>query len=288
MGEDGVGERHLDDEGLEEGNLDRPPRVEGQAISGVVTDFDGVPLVGVRVEVAASGGGDLDLLPVLTDGEGRYTVEGLAAGRYDMRYVLGRVKARTLAVPTGTDQLRVKLARPQGILLVTRTPPDAEPPDVVYFTLMRHGPKGPVREHVGRTLKRSMLLWSIRPGRYTVTAWGGPYLPIAVKDVDVREGEPAPEVEVVFSVTGAAIEGSVVDDTGKGIPALIGWRRLDGACHVPHHLRSFPSGPAGQFSVRGLPGGRYRFNAFVEGQSIVATEQTVADEQTASVTLTLG
>ena len=31
-------------------------------------------------------------------------------------------------------------------------------------------------------------------------------LPVAVKDVQVREGEPAPEVEVVFSVTGGAIE----------------------------------------------------------------------------------
>ncbi len=277
------GERHLGDD-----ELDRPPMVEGQSISGVVTDFEGVPLVGVRVEVAASGGSDLDLLPVLTDGEGRYSVEGLAAGRYDMRYVLGRVKARTLAVPTGTDQLRVKLARPQGILLVTRTPPELTPPDVVYFTLTRHAPNGAVREHVGRTLKRSVLLWSIRPGRYTVTAWGGPYLPIAVKDVDVREGEPAPEVEVVFSVTGGAIEGSVLNAAGDGVPALIGWRRLDGRTHVPRHLRSLRTAPSGQFAVRGLPGGRYRVNAYVEGKSIVADEQTIADEESASVTLTLG
>ena len=282
-----MGESYPEDKHPEQDDLDRPPTVEGHCISGVVTDFDGVPLVGVRVEVAASGGGDLDLLPVLTDGEGRYSVEGLAAGRYDMRYVLGRVKARTLAVPTGTDQLRVKLARPQGILLVTRTPPDAAPPDVVYFTLTRHSPKGAVREHVGRTLKRSMLLWSIRPGRYTVTAWGGPYLPVAVKDVDVREGEPAPEVEVVFSVTGGALEGAVVGGDDKGVAALIGWRRLDGDIHVPHHLRSFPTGPDGKFAVRGLPGGRYRVNAFVQGQRIVEAEQTVEEEGTSSVQLTL-
>lgn len=281
-GENRAGESHLDSD-----DLDRPPTVEGQSISGVVTDFDGVPLVGVCVEVAASGGGDLDLLPVLTDGAGRYSVEGLAAGRYDMRYVLGRVKARTLAVPTGTDQLRVKLARPQGIVLVTRTPPDLTPPDVVNFTLARHAQKGALREHVGRTLKRSVLLWSIRPGRYTVTAWGGPFLPVAVKDVDVREGEPAPEVEIVFSVTGGALEGIAVDAAGNGVRALIGWRRLDGTTHVPYHLRSFPSTPSGHFAVRGLPGGRYRLNAYVEGKSIVSTEQTIADEESASVTLTL-
>ena len=57
----------------------KPPAVEGGTISGAVTDFEAVPLVGVRVEVATSGGADLDLLPVLTDGDGRFTLTGLAA-----------------------------------------------------------------------------------------------------------------------------------------------------------------------------------------------------------------
>ena len=100
-----------------------PPEVEGGSIAGSVTDFDGVPLVGVRVEAAVSGGADLDLLPVLTDGDGQFALSGLAEGRYDLRFVLGQVRARTLAVPTGTDQLRISLARPQGILLKIKTPP---------------------------------------------------------------------------------------------------------------------------------------------------------------------
>ena len=106
-------------------DLSRPPEVEGASIAGRVTDFQGEPLVGVRVEAADSGGADLDLLPVLSDGNGHFEVDGLAEGtRYDLRFRIGTVKARTLAVPVGTDQLLVKLARPQGILLVVKTAGD--------------------------------------------------------------------------------------------------------------------------------------------------------------------
>ena len=67
--------------------LDLPPEVEGASIAGTVNDFQGVPLVGVRVEVAESGGADLDLLPVLTDGTGGFRVTGLAeVTRYDLRF----------------------------------------------------------------------------------------------------------------------------------------------------------------------------------------------------------
>ena len=72
-----------------------------------MTDFEGIPLVGVRVEAAERGGADLDLLPrARRDGDGRLSVvKGLAPeGRYDLRFTLGRVVARTLAVPAGTDQ----------------------------------------------------------------------------------------------------------------------------------------------------------------------------------------
>ncbi len=273
-------ETHYGDE------LDLPPDVVGYTIAGHVTDFDEVPLVGVRVEAAMSGGADLDLLPVLTDGEGRFAVDGLAAGRYDLRFALGRVKARTLAVPTGTDQLQVRLARPQGILLVTKTETGATPPPIVHFVLHRHGKNKVVREHFGRTLKRRLLLWSIRPGRYTLTAWGGPFLPVVVQGVDVAEKEPAPEVEVVFGPTGGEVHGQVLrgDEPQE---ARVAWRRIDKPGHAPRHLTTVTTDDAGRFVTRGLPAGRYVFSAWDGNDALADHELDVDDEAKHEVTLVL-
>lgn len=272
-----------DSETLFGDDMDQPPLVVGYAIAGHVTDFDGNPLVGVRVEAAMSGGADLDLLPVLTDGEGRFAVEGLAAGRYDLRFALGRVKARTLAVPTGTDQLQVRLARPQGILLVTKTETGAEPPSLVHFVLHRHGANKVVREHFGRTLKRRLLLWSIRPGRYTLTAWGGGYLPVVVREIDVAEKEPAPEVEVVFGPEGGAVEGQVVGAS----QVQVAWRRLDQPSHVPRHLTTQTTDEQGRFVTRGLPAGRYLFTAWDGESRLVDHELDVEEESSCTVQLEL-
>jgi len=269
-------------------DLTRPPAVEGGTISGRVTDGQGGPLVGVRVEAAETGGADLDLLPVLTDGRGDFAVEGLAPGaRYDLRFMLGTVKARALAVPTGTDQLRVKLARPQGILLIVKTDPGRPPPPMRYVVLDRAGPSGPVREYVGRTLRSRLLLWRIRPGTYTVTVWGGSYLPVQAHGVTVMEGQPAPEVEIVLGPLGGAVGGEVTDATGHACPALLSWRRVDRPGHAPLHMTTLRSTPHGDFLVRGLPTGRYRISGWSEEHGIGDVEVDVVEEQSASVTLML-
>jgi len=269
------------------GGLDLPPEVEGESIAGTVTDFQGVPLVGVRVEVAETGGADLDLLPVLTDGTGAFHVAGLAdATRYDMRFSLGAVRARTLAVPVGTDQLQVKLARPQGILLLVKPDVGAALPDVTYVVLHRAGPKGPIREYFGRTVRQRLLLWSIRPGRYTVTVWGGPYLPVEADGVLVNEGESAPEVQVLLAAMGGAIGGEILDGSGASCDALVAWRRLDAAGHVPRHMTTVPT-DNGSFVFKGLPKGRYRVSAWSGKHGIGEAEVDVVEEQSAGIQLTL-
>jgi 5-hydroxyisourate hydrolase-like protein (transthyretin family) len=242
-------------------DLDRPVRLDGGVISGLVTDFSKIPLAGVRVEAASSAGADLDMLPVLTDGDGRFAVEGLAPGRYDLRFSLGQVRSRVLAVPVGTDQLRVRLARPQGILLVMRHGPDEPRPGTYHILLERTTPEGLVREHCGRVLKSRLLLWSIRPGRYDVTVWGGPYLPVRVRGVDVREGEPAPEVEVALAARGAEVEGVLRAASGEARAGLIAWRRLDAESHAPRHVTTQSTDEDGRYALRGLPAGRYRLTA---------------------------
>lgn len=260
----------------------------GGLIAGTVTDFEGVPLVGVRVEAAASGGADLDQLPVLSDGDGCFQLAGLAEGRYDLRFTLGQVKARTLAVPTGTDQLRVSLARPQGILLRVKTLPDGPAPALIHVVLERQTAVRPVREYLGRTLKTRLLLWSIRPGTYTVTVWGGPYLPVVVPHVEVREGQPAPEVEVVLAALGSAVEGQVVAGAPlSGVEALLGWRRLDAPGHWPRQEAAMTTDAAGRFALRGLPSGRYLLSAYRPKAGFCDLELDVAEGRTATVRLEL-
>jgi hypothetical protein len=241
-----------------------PPPIEGGRIDGRVTDFEGTPLVGVRVEAAAAGGGDLDLLPVLTDGEGRFTLEGLAEGEaaYDLRFVLGRVRARTLRVPAGTRDLAVQLARPQGILLVTKMQDGAAPPDVLHVRLERRGKHGLIREYEGRHLTLRMLLWSIRPGTYTLTVWGGGYVPVQADGIAVHEGRPAPEVQLALGVRGGVIRGRVVDGRGGGRGgALVSWRPLDVPGPWSRRDRALDADGTGAFRVDGLPPGRYRVSA---------------------------
>ncbi|MHC5011255.1 MAG: carboxypeptidase-like regulatory domain-containing protein [Planctomycetota bacterium] len=271
---------------VQEQDLSDPPPVEGGHIAGRVTDFSGVPLAGVRVEAAATGGGDLDLLPTLTDGDGRFRLEGLVEGRYDLRFELGRVRARTLAVPVGTDQLRVQLARPQGILLVVKHESGQKPPSLLHVVLERHTKKGKVREHVGRHLTHRMLLWSIRPGNYTVTVWGGPYLPVQADGVEVREKDPAPEVQVLLAALGGTIEGRLLDASGEPVPgALVGFRPVNGGSIWPAHERTVTASGSGAFSIRGLPTGRYLVSAGTECGPIAETQVDVVEGGSTTVDL---
>ncbi len=265
-------------------DLDLPPAIEGESIAGCVVDFQGVPLTGVRVEAAESGGADLDLLPVLSDGDGGFRVEGLEPGtRYDLRFSLGTVKARVLAVPTGTDQLQAKLARPQGILLVAKTEAGLPPPAMYSIVLERQAKGRVIREYAGKTLRSRMLLWSIRPGTYTVKVWGGAYVPVEAHGVVVREGEPAPEVEVVLGPEGGTVRGVVQGADGAAPEALATWRRIDARGHVPLPLRTVAADGDAAFVLKGLPEGRYRITAWSERAGIGHADVDVREGESVPV-----
>ena len=182
---------------------------------------------------------------------------GLADGRYDLRFVLGQVRARTLAVPTGTDQLRVSLARPQGIL---RQDQDAarraRSRPIFHVVLDRHTTVRGVREHIGRTLRPRLLLWSIRPGTYTVTVWGGRYLPGRRQRRRRRGGQARPRGRGRSSPRPAAPSKARCSAGRPRRRRRVASSR--GAASTPPATgpaprRRSPPTPAGRFAVRGLP-----------------------------------
>lgn len=266
----------------------QPPEVEGGTIEGRVADFDGYPLVAVRVEAAETGGGDLDRLPTLTDGEGRFCLEGLADGAYDLRFEIGKVAARTLAVPTGTRDLTVRLARPQGMLLLVKVHPGEAPPAATHVVLDRRRAGGTVREYVGRHLETRLLLWSIRPGTYRVTVWGGGYEPVVVEGVEVEDGAPAPEVQVLLAARGGTIEGEAVVGAGTAPEDVrVVWRRLEGENPWPRTWTSTRCDEAGRFRIGGLPAGRYRVGAGTPTGKIADAEVHVPEGECARMVIDL-
>ncbi len=268
--------------------LDQPPPIEGDGIGGHVTDFDGVPLVGVRVEVASASAGALGRLPVMTDGEGRFLLEGLEDGRYDLAFRLGTVRGRALGVPAGKLDLAVRLARPQGILVVVKTETGSDAPAIVHVVLEREAEGGRKREYVGRHLEARLLLWSLRPGTWRVTVWGGPYLPVTATGIRVYDGRPAPEVELLLGARGGAVHGRVVDATGASVPAAwVAWRRRDGDDPWPRHLANAQVDDEGRFLAQGLPAGAWRFLAGTPAGPLGETLAEVPEGETVEVEVRL-
>ncbi len=248
-----IDERSLDDS---------PPPIEGGVIAGRAEDFEGLPLVGVRVEAAASGDErSLDALPVMTDGEGAFRLEGLVAPRYDLRFAMGTVKARVLDVPVGRLDLTVRLARPQGFVVDARVRVGESPPDVLHLVLERHGREGFVREHVGRSLRKRLLLWNLRPGTYRLLAWGPPYRPVVVDAIDVRDGEPAREVVLDLAARGSRIEGRLLGPDDRPTGGWLTWREEAEGDPLPPPLRSLAVDDDGTWRIDGLPPARYVVSA---------------------------
>ena len=248
---------------------DSPPPIEGGVIAGHAVDFEGLPLVGVRVEAAESGNeASLDALPVLTDGDGAFRLEGLVGNAYDLRLAMGTVKARVLGVPVGKQDLAVRLARPRGFVVDARVRPGDLPPDVLHLQLERKGKEGWVREHVGRSLRKRLLLWNLRPGSYRLLAWAPPWRPVLVEDIAVKDLEAAHDVVLDLSARGESLSGQLLDAAGNPTSGELTWRREDGGADLPIPFRSLSVAENGQWRIEGLLPGRYVVSAVTDGGDV--------------------
>jgi hypothetical protein len=85
---------------------------EATTISGSVIDEQGspVPDAWVRATMSGSEFGFSIGIPVLTDAEGRFTIEGLLERKYDLRATGDGTRGELKAVAAGDPHVRVRVA----------------------------------------------------------------------------------------------------------------------------------------------------------------------------------
>src|SRR4051812_6111191 len=95
----------------------------GPGLQGIVKDVRGHPIQGADIRIEATKTGGL-LATVKTNGNGRYSLEGLAAGKYRVTLVVnGAVKAsinNTTLEPGESTQLNFELKQARASVTVTK------------------------------------------------------------------------------------------------------------------------------------------------------------------------
>jgi 5-hydroxyisourate hydrolase-like protein (transthyretin family) len=95
----------------------------GPALAGMVKDAKGHPIQGADIRIAATNTGEL-LATVKTNGNGRYSLEGLAAGSYRVTLVVnGDVKAsinNTTLEPGESTHLNFDLKQTRASITVAK------------------------------------------------------------------------------------------------------------------------------------------------------------------------
>src|SRR5262249_9119448 len=146
-------------------------KYERMAIAGNVVDDTGAAVADVHVEAISTGRmqGGMDFPSGISDSSGRFTVDNLARGTYNLHaHAADGSETEVLNIATGTESAPIKLARPgaiEGTLEGFSTTPIVE-----TQTLTTDLHIGGTADVDGNTFSEVGL----PPGRYTVEAKAGP------------------------------------------------------------------------------------------------------------------
>ncbi len=237
----------------------------GQGLAGRVVDDSGAAVPGalVSVETAASAWprqyGDPLGYETVTDAEGRFAVEGLESGAYDVTArLMGLAPGEHRDVASGRKDLVLKLS--QGARLTGTVRDAATGKPVPSFTLGVHTKRGPIQQvpfaqHSFIDAQGRYELAGMPPGSYAVQAAAHGYAP-SEANVGVTEGASG-AVTADFSLSrGAKMTGRVVED-GSGKPLERARISVEGlGTSAPLSVRYDALTDArGDFTLEGLPPG---------------------------------
>lgn len=148
-----------------------------------------------------------------TDGGGRFSIAGLAPGRYLLRASRTDLAAdRGLAKPVGADvgdtAVQIVLAT-EGSIRGTVRLADGGAPSVASVALAGGG--------VVPAVKGAFVVDAVPPGTYDVTVRGIDFPDKVLRDVKVAAGKPT-ELGTIVVDRGRAVFGRVVDAAGSPVP----------------------------------------------------------------------
>ncbi|NMO20915.1 PDZ domain-containing protein [Pyxidicoccus fallax] len=207
-------------------------RLKGEAaggtevLAGRVVDDSGTAVAGAGVRAVpprnmrlpGAEGTGTPVAETLTDADGRFVLERLSPGRYDVfAGILGRVSTTAPGVEAGRRDLVLTLAR--GARLTGRVR-DAQGAPVASFRLEMQQHKGPLEREYGATLtvvdpEGRFTVEGLAPGTYTLRVGAHGLAPSAMQVSVAPDAKEVGPVEVTLA-PGARLEGQVVKAGGGG------------------------------------------------------------------------
>lgn len=243
---------------------------KGGTIVGTVREgSSGAPISGARIEALIAGAIraiPLFLVPdqpeagsvtAMTDGAGRYRLEGLGRGLYDIAAV-GRSygRARQTSVKPGS---KVDLFLfPGSSLSGNIVGPDGKPLEGAIVTAEGGtSPSFPETPGAKTDPRGRFELLGLRPGSYTVVAQREGMAPGIAVEVVVLDQEDA--TTTIALASGAAVEGRLVGPSKRPVAAPVFVEGLDGRTPplvLTSRLRA-EAGRTGRFRIEALPPGSH-------------------------------